>query len=126
MGLSDLAVRCADGAARKIAGNAQARKKHSVLIHGTLLASPDWGCIARLLRHPSSVPEYRGGRDDRAFLTSLHEQGAPHDLASFAEGFAQTLGCGIHRSGAPSAEEQQRAARLLVEKYDNPAWNLRR
>src|ERR1043165_6273706 len=39
-GLSDVAVLGADGTLRKIAGNSQARKRRSVVVHGPLLADP--------------------------------------------------------------------------------------
>ena len=111
---------------RKIAGNAQARKKHSVLVHGTLLANPDLDRMARLLRYPSAAPEYRAGRGHNSFLTSLREQGAPHDLASFATGLARALDCGAATVETLSLEEQRRAAKLLAEKYATKEWNLRR
>jgi lipoate---protein ligase len=125
-GLSDLAVKTSDGTLRKIAGNSQARKKISVVVHGTMLADPDWPRIGRLLRFPSSVPDYRAGRDHRAFLTSLKENEAPHDLNSFSEGLRRHLPSGIYIDYAPSDEERSRAAKLLKEKYAAPEWNLRR
>ncbi|MCY3023086.1 MAG: biotin/lipoate A/B protein ligase family protein [Planctomycetota bacterium] len=125
-GLSDVAVAGGDGGLRKIAGNAQARKKKSAVVHGTLLADPDWGRIARLLRPPSSAPDYRAGRDHRAFLTSLREAGVPHELQPFADALARALQPAMPVEQAPSAEEQQRAARLLEEKYAQQEWNLRR
>ncbi len=125
-GLSDLAVCGVDGTLRKIAGNAQARKKASVAVHGALLADPDWPRIARLLRFPSSTPEYRAGREHRAFLTSLKETGAPADLASFTEGLLPALPSGILREDGPRAAEQARACELLREKYANVDWNFRR
>jgi len=126
IGLSDLAVDCAGGGLRKVAGNAQARKRHSVLVHGTLLAKPDLERMARMLRFPSAAPEYRAGRDHRSFLTSLREQGAPDDLASFTAALARALDCGAFMAETPSMEEQQRAAKLLAEKYSTKEWNLRR
>lgn len=125
-GLSDLAVIGADGTLRKIAGNSQARKKRSVLVHGTILADPDWPRIARLLNFPSSVPDYRAGRDHRTFLTSLKENGAPAGLQSFSEGLFRTLASGIYMQAAPSDEELLRAKQLLDEKYSRSDWNLRR
>jgi len=126
IGLSDLAVACGGEDLRKIAGNAQARKKNSVLVHGTLLARPDLERIARLLRYPSAAPEYRAGRAHRSFLTSLRELGAPHDLAAFAAGLARALDCEANMVETASMEEQRRAAKLLAEKYGTREWNLRR
>ena len=125
-GLSDLAVLGTDGTLRKIAGNSQARKKRGVTVHGTLLADPDFPLIQRVLNFPSSVPDYRSGRDHRSFLTSLRELNAPLDLESFTKALLAVLPADILVATEPSSDEQARAARLLDEKYGTPAWNLRR
>ena len=124
-GYSDLAVLCADGTLRKIAGNSQARKRHSVVVHGTLLADPDWERIERLLHFPSSIPDYRAGRGHREFLTSLRECGAPFDLETFTAELAKQLPSDTITSGA-TEEEIRRADVLLNEKYTRDNWNFRR
>lgn len=124
-GLSDLAALCDGGALRKIGGNAQARKRHSFVVHGTILADPDWARIDGLLRFPSSAPDYRAGRGHREFLTSLRELGAPSGLDAFSQAMAVRTGATAIES-APSASEAERAAKLLVEKYGTRQWNLRR
>lgn len=125
-GLSDLAVLGTDGTLRKIAGNSQARKKRGVTVHGTLLADPDFALIQRVLNFPSSVPDYRSGRDHRAFLTSLRELNARCDLESFVNELIAVLPADILIAAEPSSGEQARAARLLSEKYGTDAWNMRR
>jgi lipoate-protein ligase A len=125
-GLSDLAVLSPDGTLRKIAGNSQARKKRGVVVHGTLLADPDFAFIQSVLSFPSSVPDYRSGRDHRSFLTSLRELQARCDLESFTKELIAELPSDILITTEASAEEQTRAARLLGEKYGTSAWNLRR
>lgn len=127
-GLSDLVVesREGDGGARKIAGNAQARKRVSVLVHGTLLADPDWALMERVLKFPSRPPDYRGGRGHRAFLTSLKDLGTPSDLASFAAALRKQLKEPVQVASEPSAAEAARAMQLLDEKYSQSTWNLRR
>ena len=125
-GLSDLAVVSEDGTLRKIAGNAQARKKISVLVHGTLLANPDWARLSGLLKHPSKVPEYRVGRDHRAFLTCLKDLRAPYDMDSFVNGLLAVLGPNIAVKREPEAAEAARAQQLVENKYGDPAWNYRR
>ena len=124
-GLSDL-VLVGDGGVRKISGNAQARKKSSVVVHGTLLADPDWTRLARLLRYPSKAPDYRLNRGHRGFLTSLRENGAPYDLNSFAAGLPPVLGSDINIERAPTTGELKQAAQLARDKYSRPEWNLRR
>ncbi|MEI6233485.1 MAG: biotin/lipoate A/B protein ligase family protein [Planctomycetota bacterium] len=125
-GLSDLAVLCADGTLRKIAGNSQARKRRSVVVHGTLLADPDWERIERLLRFPSSIPDYRAGRGHREFLTSLKECGAAFDFETFARELVAFLPTGTELTSVPSDEEMSRACDLVSEKYGRDEWNFRR
>jgi len=132
-GSSDLAIQSADGTLRKISGNSQARKKRSVLVHGTILADPDFDAITELLRFPSRIPDYRAGRDHRGFLTSLKELGLPHDLNSLTRGIAngtQALSrapdSGIMMKVQPLPAEIDRARVLLHEKYSRSDWNLRR
>ena len=126
VGLSDLAVPSADGSLRKLAGNAQARKRVSVLVHGTLLADPDWDLLERLLRFPSRPPEYRAGRGHRPFLTSLRELGAPCGLSAFIAALAAVLGPGWPRAAEPLEAEALKARELLAAKYSRDEWNLRR
>lgn len=125
-GLSDLAVLCEDGIIRKIAGNSQARKRHSVVVHGTLLADPDWARLERLLKFPSSVPDYRAGRSHRDFLTSLRDCGAPYGFDEFARRLAHHVRGITLESAAPSADETARMQTLLNEKYARDEWNFRR
>ncbi|MCK6471215.1 MAG: lipoate--protein ligase family protein [Planctomycetes bacterium] len=124
-GLSDFAVTIAGGELRKLAGHAQARKRLSVLVHGTLLADPDWAALARVLRFPTRSPDYRAGRDHRAFLTSLKELGAPKGLADFTKALCAELGA-VEDAAEPTAAERSAAQRLLKEKYAQDSWNLRR
>jgi lipoate-protein ligase A len=59
------------GPALKFSGNAQRRKKHFLLFHGTFLLQFDIPLIDRFLRMPSKEPDYRGGRSHGIFLTNL-------------------------------------------------------
>jgi lipoate-protein ligase A len=125
-GLSDLAVIGSDGTLRKIAGNSQARKRRSVVCHGTVLSNPDWSLMERLLQFPSSVPDYRAGRSHRDFLTSLKSSGAPDEFATFAGELAKLLHPDTISESAPTEWELARASVLLAEKYECDEWNLRR
>jgi lipoate-protein ligase A len=125
-GLSDLAVLAPDGALRKLAGNAQARKRRSGVVHGALLADPDWALLEQVLRFPTRAPDYRAGRGHRDFLISLRDLRAPCDLGSLVEALSAALGAKAGRNVAPREEELARARELLEEKYSRPEWNLRR
>lgn len=56
---------------RKFSGNAQRRRRHALVFHGTLLLSFDLGCIAQLLVHPTAEPGYRARRSHLDFVTNL-------------------------------------------------------
>ncbi len=66
-GLSDLT--CEN---LKFSGNAQRRKRHFLLFHGTFLVSLDLSRIEQLLPIPSKQPSYRNNRVHTAFLTNLN------------------------------------------------------
>ncbi len=125
-GLSDLAVSVEDGSLKKIAGNSQARKRRSVLVHGTLLADPDWTLLSDVLAFPSRTPDYRAGRDHRTFLTSLRDLNLQFDLPSFVEAFHGCMNSNAVWSENPQAAELEEAALLLEQKYSQLSWNLRR
>jgi len=55
----------------KFSGNAQRRRKHYVLFHGTILRHLDIHRISTYLAHPSREPEYRQGRAHHEFVTNV-------------------------------------------------------
>ncbi len=65
-GISDLAI---DG--MKISGNAQRRKRHALLFHGTILHAMTGDLITRYLKQPARQPEYRVDRPHTAFLRTI-------------------------------------------------------
>jgi lipoate---protein ligase len=69
-GTSDVAV-----GGRKISGNAQARRRGAILVHGTLLVDFDFDLAEKVLRHPSREPAYRRSRSHRDFMVTLRELG---------------------------------------------------
>ncbi len=56
---------------RKFSGNSLRVKRTHFLYHGTILYDFDLSLIARCLLSPPRQPEYRSGRDHRAFVTNL-------------------------------------------------------
>ena len=71
-GISDVAV-----GDRKISGNAQARKRHGVLLHGTIMVDVDPGLVEAVLKHPTREPDYRQGRSHEDFIITLRDLGVP-------------------------------------------------
>jgi lipoate-protein ligase A len=111
-GQTDLTI---DG--RKFSGNAQKRKRHALLFHGTLLLDFELGLIETYLRMPSKQPDYRDGRGHSDFVTNLNLP-----AAKVAEALRETWGALETSDEMPAAEVE----RLVREKYSLDAWNLRR
>lgn len=114
-GVSDLAVE-----GRKVSGNAQRRRKHFILHHGTLLyaAAPD--LMTRYLKEPSDRPEYRGGRTHAEFIRNLDLGRGP--LIEAVRGAFEALG----ETDAPTPRELERVEALGREKYASREWTFRR
>jgi lipoate-protein ligase A len=111
-GISDLAV-----GGRKVSGNAQQRKRHVLLHHGTLLYDFDLACIGRYLRAPARQPAYRAGRDHLDFVMNLPCPGA--ELRRRLRGAWQA-------EEERSAWPQEMVAELVKSKYSTAAWVRRR
>ena len=56
----------------KFSGNAQRRKRHFLIFHGTFLLDLDISFMEQVLPLPSKQPSYRENRDHRAFLMNLN------------------------------------------------------
>jgi lipoate-protein ligase A len=56
---------------RKVAGSAQRRLKHTVLVHASILCEADLSAIDRYLAEPQRRPVYRGSRTHGEFVTNL-------------------------------------------------------
>jgi lipoate-protein ligase A len=113
---------------RKLSGNAQTRRKNTLLQHGTILLENDPALMFELLRVP---PEKIRGKfiaavQDR--VTSLRDLlGRPVSFdearEAVTEGFREALSLACPPSpGAISPAEDRRARELAAEKFSNPAW----
>jgi lipoate-protein ligase A len=65
---------------KKFSGNAQARRKNTLLHHGTILYNMDLNLINKYLKHPNKKPEYRKNRKHIDFLTNLENRDRDHFL----------------------------------------------
>ncbi len=108
-GTSDLAC---DG--RKFSGNAQRRKRRSVLFHGTFLLSFDLALIDEALRHPSREPQYRGRRSHGEFLQNLN-----CEAASIQRALAVAWWVDDELKAVPL----DAMASLVRERYGRVQWN---
>jgi len=111
-GISDLAA-----SGRKFSGNAQQRKRHHLLHHGTILYKFDLTRISRYLRPPPRQPDYRAGREHESFVRNLE---VPR--FQLADGLRQAWRAREEQADWPAAEVR----RLVEEKYATQAWSRRR
>ncbi len=111
-GHTDLAL-----AGRKFSGNAQRRKRRTVLFHGCFLLAADLGLIAEVLRFPSRQPAYRRGRSHAEFLVNL-----PLSAADLKRALARTWDATPSTTDVP----QPIVDRLVTEQYGRDEWNYRR
>lgn len=114
-GCTDLVVNH-DGALMKFSGNAQRRRRDSVLFHGTLLYDFDLALATELLNAPSKQPDYRRSRTHREFITNI-----PATAIELKDALAKEW----NASGAFDLSVAD-VERLAVERYDTPQWNADR
>jgi lipoate-protein ligase A len=77
-GVSDLAI-----GERKVGGSCVYRTRGLFYYSTTLLVDPDLDLVERYLPHPPREPDYRAGRDHRAFMGSLAGMGLVEDTSTF-------------------------------------------
>ena len=110
-GVSDLAA-----GGRKFSGNAQQRKRHFLLHHGTILYDFDLPRIGRYLRLPARQPDYRLGRPHDDFVINLPLT-------------AQEIRNRLRTAWEAEGEvdwPRERVRQLVAGKYDDPGWVYRR
>jgi lipoate-protein ligase A len=110
-GHTDLAV-----GVRKFSGNAQYRKRHFVLFHGTFLLHFDISFLEKLLPVPSKQPAYRQNRTHGNFLTNLNLP--PHKVK---EALKQSWSAREEFKNIPL----EAIERLARERYSSDEWNLK-
>lgn len=110
-GFTDLAF-----GAQKFSGNAQYRKRHALLFHGTFLLDFDIALIEKLLPFPSKQPPYRRNRSHGTFLTNLNLP--PHRLK---EALKESWNARGEFANVPF----ETIERLVRERYSRDDWNLK-
>lgn len=116
MGTSDLALH-----GKKFSGNAQKRKRGTVLHHGTILYGAGPGNFTRYLEEPADRPAYRAERDHDAFVAPLALP-ADHIRALITSAFAPLP----PTPGMVLPHEHTASQRLSTEKYGRWEWIGRR
>jgi len=108
---------------KKISGNAQARKKNTMLHHGTLLVNLDINKISKHLKTPKEMPEYRNARTHKDFLTTFKKEkiklNSKSLLAHIKNRFPDFI------DSKPGLAEKNACKKILKEKYFLDEWNFR-
>jgi len=112
MGESDLTV-----GGMKFSGNAQRRRQHFLLFHGTFLLHFDLQRIGRLLTMPARQPAYREKRPHERFVANIGV--APDEMR-------RTLAELWEVEGTPQAAPAARVSDLVSRRYARAEWNFRR
>ena len=111
----------------KIAGCAQMRKRHAILVHGVLLLDADIALFSRYLRYPSEAPNYRSGRSHEEFCRNisavLGRKILPPEMAQILCAEAQRRGWQWRQ--IPSCLDAEAEA-LYHQKYLCEGWHWRR
>lgn len=97
----------------KFSGNAQRRRRHFLLFHGTFLVDFDTSLIARTLQMPSLQPDYRQNRPHGDFVRNLELDRDRIKSALREEWKAEETFKAVPHAAVD---------RLVKEQYANPAW----
>ena len=103
----------------KFSGNAQRRKRRSLLFHGSFLLNFELPLISRTLRQPKQQPAYRGDRPHEYFLTNL-----PADRVHIENRIIEAWNSNRETSAETRSEIMTAARRLAEGKYSRPEWNF--
>lgn len=116
---------------RKLAGTAQLRRRDMVLVHGSLLVSPDLELLSRYLKFPSEQPEYRRNRSHRDFCVTVSELlRTPHAGPPLISRVAGAIVTAAQLEGwetfTPPECLDPAAEKLKMEKYSSADWNWKK
>jgi len=117
----------ADG--KKIIGSAQARKKTSLLQHGSLPLTGDLARVTKALQYPTHIDRGQAGE------VLLHKAATVYDILGdeiswdqaariVAESFSKVLNLNLVE-GELSSEEMDQAWQLKSDQYSHPDWTKR-
>lgn len=99
----------------KFSGNAQRRRRHCLLFHGSFLLDLDLDLVAKTLAFPSQQPHYRNHRAHVDFLTNL---GIPADRLKSALASAWN-------ATSPLSDPPLTEITALALKYSTEEWNCK-
>ena len=114
---------------KKISGSAQARKKRSLLQHGTLMYNTDLDILAKTIRVPKEKMLAHGIKSIRERVTTLalelgYNPGYRRVINALINGFKKALDIELERQKLTPMEI--RYAKRLVGKYRSREWIYKR
>jgi len=101
----------------KFSGNAQRRRRHALVFHGTILHAFALSLIDALLRFPSAQPDYRASRSHADFV---------RNIPASAERIRETLRQAWQAQAPLVHPPSDRIALLVRDQYANETWTWRR
>ena len=117
-GHTDLAFREVESSSwLKFSGNAQRRRRRTLVFHGTILHGFDLSLIETLLNFPSAQPDYRADRRHPEFVRNIR---------ALPDRIRAALSVAWSAQDSFTEIPRQRMEQLCREQYENEAWNLRR
>ena len=105
---------------KKISGTAQARKRHGLLHHMTLLLKADYEGMQKYLREPNKRPKYRNKRTHKDFVIGLKDAYPNFNLTYFLNELRAIIKAKETIALTPA---QLSKARELCVKYRSQQWN---
>lgn len=102
----------------KFSGNAQRRRKHAILFHGSLLLDFDIQYIEKVMPIPELQPAYRKNRAHSDFLINLKVS-----ADKVKKMLKDTWGCTSELKLDNVLKESTH--QLVTDRYSQPSWNLK-
>ncbi|MBF0196174.1 MAG: lipoate--protein ligase family protein [Planctomycetes bacterium] len=107
---------------KKISGTAQARKRHGLLHHMTLLMDFDLAVVSKVLKEPEKRPEYRKLRQHEVFITDLKREGYETEKETFLTALQEIVPGQVAYMNQNDLPHQE-TLDLAERKYKKDEWN---
>jgi len=111
---------------RKLVGIAQARRRSSALVHGTVPVVLDIESMGRYLEPPPQEPAYRAGRPHVDFMTAAGREVAACGTADVVRELARAFDAARLPRLDAGPDSLADAQDLAATKYRTDAWTFRR
>jgi lipoate-protein ligase A len=112
---------------KKVSGNAQARRKNTILHHGTLLVNANLDLLAEVLNVPNRAGTIKGVASKRSSVTNLSDElswqvSIEKVKEAVQQSFEHVFSIRLLKDNLSQAEKEL-AKKLYSEKYSKKEWN---